>query len=418
MYRNISGASIGTFMEYYDIGVYALVAPTIALKFFPHENPAAATLSTFAIFALGFFARPLGGLVFGYIGDRFGRTHALTAALLMMAVATVAIGCLPVWDAFGVFAPILLLVCRVVQSISVGGEFTGAAAYLIETTDPRKRGAVIGVLNASVAIPFIFSIGIVFGISASMSDTSFGSWGWRIPFFLAAPLGLAGLYLRRRLRESDIFTEMKEAGEAVSNPLREGIRTQWPRILLLFCAFIVTATSYYIFSAYMVTYATTTLGYSRSAALSMNGIATAIFAGAIVLAGCAADRFGRRRVVLFGCISLVCLGIPSFLLLATGYFLLAVLGQAIFACCLAPISTGANIFAHELFPTPVRYSSVALATNFAYAIFGGSAPFVATWLINMTHLNIAPALYTTAITAFSTVILSLFLKETRGASLK
>ncbi|MER6532036.1 MFS transporter [Streptomyces sp. NPDC001508] len=415
--RNIVGACIGTFTEYYDIGIYALVAPSIATSFFPHGNPTAATLNTFAIFALGFLARPLGGILFGFLGDRIGRTRTLAAAILLMAASTVAIGVLPTWETAGVLAPLLLLVCRVVQSISVGGEFSGATSYLIETTEPRKRGTVIGILNSSVAIPFIVSIGVVFGISAALSDAAFNSWGWRIPFLLAAPLGIIGLYLRLRLKESAAFTEMKENGAEPGNPLMTGIRTQWRKMLLLFCAAAVTASSYYILSAYMVTYTTTTLGYARETALLVNGAATVFFAASIILGGFAADRFGRRPVILTGLVGLICLGIPSFLLVTAGHAALAVLGQITFAICMGPVSTTVFILAGELFPTPVRYTCNAVSYNFAYAIFGGSAPFVATWLIDITDLKIAPALYTTSIATVSIVILAIFLKETREAEL-
>lgn len=415
--RNIVGACIGTFTEYYDSGLYALVAPTIATQFFPKENPTAALLSTFAIFALGFLTRPLGAVLFGQLGDRLGRTRAMTLAILLMAAATVGIGVLPTWEAVGVLAPILLLLCRVTQSISVGGEFSGATSYLLETTDPRKRGFVIGILNASVAFPFFVCIGVVYGLSAALAEASFDSWGWRIPFLLATPLGLVGLYLRMKLEESEAFEQMKAKGRDIGSPLRTGIRTQWRKMLLLFAAAAVTASSYYIFSAYMVTYLTTNLHYSRSAALLMNGTAQLFFALSIIVGGLAADRFGRRPVILTGMISLICLGIPSFLLVTTGHILLALLGQIVFALCLGLISTTVFILAGELFPTPVRYTCNAVSYNTAYAVFGGSAPFMAAWLIDITDQNIAPAVYTTVIASISIIILSIFLRETRGTSL-
>ncbi|MER6526334.1 MFS transporter [Streptomyces sp. NPDC001508] len=416
--RDTFAACVGTFTEYYDIGIYALVAPTIATHFFPPGDQAAAVLSTFAIFALGFVVRPFGSILFGAIGDRLGRTRALTTALLLMAASTFAVGILPTWSSIGVVAPLLLLLCRVVQSISVGGEFAGASSYLLETSEPAKRGRTIGILNFAVAIPPLVVAALLYLISSVLDNAAYEAWGWRIPFLLAAPLGLIGLYLRLRLKESDEFIAMKEEGEQVKNPVATALKTQWRRMLQLAAATAVTATASFILNSYMVTYLTGTLGYSRDDALLMSCAASLCFGIFILVGGSLADRYGRRPVLLIGNGVLIVALIPCFLLVTAGHVALAMLGMILFAACLGPVSTAAFIIAGELFPTSVRYTCNAVSYNFSYAAFGGTAPFIAAWMVSATGVTIAPAIYATAITLIATVALFFTLKETRGNALR
>ncbi|WP_433678693.1 MFS transporter [Nocardia sp. CA-119907] len=415
--RNVIGAAVGTLTEYYDFAIYGLVAPAIATEFFPHGNPTTATLSTFAIFALAFVTRPIGGVVFGYLGDRVGRKSVLAVSILLMAVSTAAIGVLPTYETVGLLAPVLLLICRCLQSLSVGGEFSGASSYLAETVPAHKRGTYASMVTAAAGLPFIFAIAIILPLSASLDDAAFNSWGWRVPFLLAAPLGLFGLYIRMKLEESAAFTELKASGSAPRNPLLTGIRTQWRKMILVFCAAAVTASAYYIFSAYMVTYVTSTLHYGRDTALMINGVATAFLCAGILLAGRASDRFGRRPVIATGLAGLVILGVPSFLLLQTGSTAALLLGQTVFALCIAPVTAVVPTLASELFPTSVRYSCNALSYNLAYTVFGGTAPFIAAWLISTTSLKIAPAIYASTIAFLGAIVILGRLKETRGTAL-
>lgn len=415
--RGLIGSAIGTVTEYYDLAIYGLLAPTLASLFFPGSDPAAGILSTFLIFAVGFLFRPLGGLIFGYIGDRVGRTRAMSSAILLMAAATTAIGILPTYASVGLLAPALLLVCRCIQSISNGGEFAGATSFLAESAPQNKRATYVSTITVSSAFPAVIAALVIMTVSLLMDDAAFAAWGWRIPFLLALPLGIVGLYLRLRLEDPEIFTEMKATGEAVRNPLLTGIRTQWRKMLLVFAGTAVTASSYYIVSSYMVTYTQTQLGLSRTTALVINGVAVVIFCISLHLCARAADRYGRRPVIMTGLVAIVVLAVPSFLLMQTGA-IGVLLGQVLFVLCIAPVSGVVPVLAAELFPTAVRYSCNALSYNLASTIFAGTAPFVAAWLVGSTHLLVSPAIYASAVALIAVVVLFIFLKETHETELE
>ncbi|GLV73419.1 MFS transporter [Streptomyces hygroscopicus] len=416
--RTILGGAVGTLTEYYDFAIYGLLAPTIASQFFPETDPAAALLSTFLIFALGFLFRPLGGFIFGYFGDKVGRTKALTGAILLMAAATTAIGLLPTYASVGLLSPVLLLICRCLQSVSNGGEFAGATSYLAESAPRGKRALYVSTVTASSAIPSVFAIVIILTVSLVLDDTAFASWGWRVPFLLAAPLGLVGLYLRMHLAEPEVFTHMKAAGAAPRNPLLTGIRTQWRKMLLVFAGAAVTASSFYIVNSYMVSYTQTELGVGRNASLFMNGTAVVVFCLAILAAGHAADRFGRRPVILTGLAALVVLGVPAFLLMQTGHLAGVLLGQVLFCLCIAPVSGVVPALSAELFPTAVRYSCNSMSYNLAYTVFAGTAPYVAAWLVSSTGLLVSPAVYASSIALVAGVAIFFFLQETGGTVLE
>ncbi|MGW3954757.1 MFS transporter [Streptomyces sp. NPDC004752] len=416
--RAILGGAVGTLTEYYDFAIYGLLAPTIASQFFPASDPAAALLSTFVVFALGFLFRPLGGFVFGYFGDKLGRTRALTAAILLMAAATTAIGLLPTYTSVGLLSPVLLLICRCLQSVSNGGEFAGATSYLAESAPQHKRASYVSTVTVSSAIPTVIAAIVILSVSLLLDDNAFTSWGWRIPFLLGAPLGLVGLYLRLRLAEPEVFTDMKAAGVAPRNPLLTGIRTQWRKMLLVFCGAAVTASSYYILNSYMVTYTETELGIGRDVSLFMNGTAIVIFCASVLLAGRAADRFGRRPVIMTGLTALVVLGVPAFFLIQTGNLAGVLFGQILFCLCIAPVSGVVPVLSAELFPTTVRYSCNSMSYNLAYTVFAGTAPFVAAWLVSLTGLLVSPAVYASSIALIAGLVIFFFLKETGGTALQ
>lgn len=415
--RAIFGGAIGTVTEYYDFAIYGLLTPTIASQFFPTEDPTAALLSTFVVFAVGFLFRPIGGIIFGYIGDRCGRMRALTAAILLMSAATMAIGLLPTFASVGLLSPLLLVVCRCLQSMSNGGELAGATSYLAESAPRNKRARYASAVTISSAIPTVIAVIVILAVS-TIAGEAFATWGWRVPFLLAAPLGLVGLYLRMRLAEPEVFTEMKASGNAQRNPLITGFRTQWRKMILIFLGAAVTASAYYIFSTYMVTYMTTNLGVSRNNSLFINGGATVIFCVALFLWARAADKIGRRPVLMTGLTALVVLGVPAFMMMQSGNLALVVVGQVLFGLCLSPVSGVMPVLAAELFPTSVRYSCNAMSYNLAYTIFGGTAPFVAVWLVSTTGLLVSPGIYASVIALVAAVVLFAFLKETKDSHLE
>lgn len=415
--RTLATAVIGTFVEYYDFAVYGLLAPTIAARFFPADDPTAGLLATFGIFAVGFVGRPLGGLVFGHFGDRLGRRNVLSIAILLMTTCTVLVGLLPTYATIGVVAPLLLLVLRLVQNFSVGGEFSGASSFVVEHAPPGRRGIHGASINISSVIPFVAAILFVLPFSALLSPAQFDSWGWRIPFLIAGPLGLVGLYLRLRVEESPAYEAVRKAGDVQRLPVVTAVRTQLPRIMLLFTTAAVSGIAFYTLSSYMITHLTAELQFERTTALLINALAVLVFCVTGLSLARLSDRVGRKPVLLSSQAALLVLGVPSFMLMATGSVLAATVGQCLFALSLAGLSVMTTVLSVELFPAKVRYSSNALGYQGAYMVFAGTAPFIATWLVDATGSTLAPAVYASGAALVALCILGAWLPETLRSSL-
>jgi len=302
----IIAAGIGNFVEWFDFAVYGFLATTIAQQFFPSGDASAALLKTFAVFAVAFAFRPLGGIFFGMLGDRIGRKRTLAMTILLMAGATTLIGLLPTYAAIGVAAPILLSLIRCAQGFSAGGEYAGACAYLMEHAPSDKRAWYGSFVPVSTFSAFAAAAVVAYALEASLSAEAMGSWGWRLPFLIAAPLGLVGLYLRWKLDETPAFQAVKEEHAVAHSPLKETLRNHGAAICCLGAFVSLTALSFYMFTTYFATYLQVAGGLSRAMALLVSLIAL-IFAAAICpLAGWYSDRVGRRvRVVDRGGVSII-----------------------------------------------------------------------------------------------------------------
>ncbi|PKW16629.1 MFS transporter [Saccharopolyspora spinosa] len=412
----LTGVS-GTFVEYYDFAVYGLVAPVIATQFFPTGDSLSALLATFGIFAIGFVGRPLGGIVFGHFGDKVGRRNVLSVAIIMMTACTVLVGLLPAYSTIGIAAPLLLLALRLIQNFSVGGEFSGASAFVVEHAPPERRGVHGASINISSVFPFVAAIALVLPFSAILSDTQFAAWGWRIPFLLAGPLGIIGLYLRLKVEETPAYQQAKQQGNLERLPVVTALRTQYRRILLLFVSAAVSGISFYMLSSYMVTHLTKELGFGRTPALLINAAAVLAFCVAGLVYARISDKIGRKPVTLVSHAAVVILAVPSFVLMAVGNVFTATIGQCLFAISLAGLSVMTTVISVELFPPQVRYSSNALGYQGAYMIFAGTAPFLSTWLVGITGSSLAPAVYVSTAALISFCVLAALLPETRSAPL-
>jgi MFS transporter, MHS family, proline/betaine transporter len=299
--RVIIAAGIGNFVEWFDFAVYGFLATTIAQQFFPSGDASAALLKTFAVFAVAFAFRPLGGIFFGMLGDRIGRKRTLAMTILLMAGATTLIGLLPTYAAIGVAAPILLSLIRCAQGFSAGGEYAGACAYLMEHAPSDKRAWYGSFVPVSTFSAFAAAAVVAYALEASLSAEAMGSWGWRLPFLIAAPLGLVGLYLRWKLDETPAFQAVKQEHAVAHSPLKETLRNHGAAICCLGAFVSLTALSFYMFTTYFATYLQVAGGLSRAVALLVSLIAL-IFAAAICpLAGLYSDRVGRRVTVMTAC---------------------------------------------------------------------------------------------------------------------
>lgn len=394
--KALVAASIGNFVEWYDFAVYGYSAAVIATTFFPEGNETTGLLGALAIFGVTFLLRPVGGIVLGRFGDRIGRRPVLSLTVLLMGLATALMGLLPSYTSIGIAAPLLLLLLRLAQGFFAGGEFSGASTYLVEYAPAHRRGLWATLSMATGVFPFAMCGLVVFGVSASMSPAAYGSYGWRLPFLFALPLAVAGLYLRLKIDETPEFRAVQETGTVPRSPMRTLLRHHRRALLLVLAIASLNAVGSYTVTSYMPTFLTTQAHLPKATALIASSIAVAILAVLLPVAGSIGDRVGRRPVIVFGTIGVVALAVPGYLLAGQGSVATALIGQVLMIVPLTGIAAVLGPSMCELFPTQVRYSGSALGYNVAYALFGGTAPFVAQSLISGTKMQIAPAFYLVA----------------------
>ncbi|RJO68451.1 MFS transporter [Nocardia panacis] len=371
---------VGTTLEWYDFMLYGTASALIFSKqFFPTLSPAAGTLAAFSTFAVGFGARPLGGLIFGHFGDRIGRRSTLIASLLLMGLASTAIGLVPNYASIGVWAPVLLVALRLIQGVGLGGEGTGAVVLSMEYAPPGLRNRYASYPQMGTPGGLILANAIFLGVSALLPESAFLEWGWRIPFLLSAVLLLVGLLVRVGIEESPDFIAARTRGEVVAFPLRESLRLGPIRLLLILGAAVATGVVVYLFMAFTLTYGVKDLGLSRNYLLLAVIVAAVLWCASMPLWGALGDRFGTRWIFAIGLGALLVWCAVYFPLLDTGSraaVWVALLGMGV----VLPIghSVGGIIIA-DLFPANVRYSGASLVVQ-ASIVVGGFAPLIATAL--------------------------------------
>ncbi|MGI5425476.1 glycine betaine/L-proline transporter ProP [Streptomyces sp. CA-179760] len=393
--RAVKAAALGNAMEWFDFGVYSYIAVTLGKVFFPSGNPTAQLLSTFGAFAAAFLVRPLGGMVFGPLGDRVGRQKVLALTMIMMAAGTFAIGLIPSYATIGVGAPILLLVARLVQGFSTGGEYAGASTFIAEYAPDKRRGFLGSWLEFGTLAGYIGGAGLVTLMTALLSTDDLTSWGWRIPFLIAGPMGIVGLYLRMRLEETPAFAA--EAEKAEHNrpkvPLREMITGQWRALLLCVGLVLVFNVTDYMLLSYMPSYLTGQLHYDETHGLLVVLGVMALMMIAQPFVGALTDRVGRRPVIAAGCAGFLLLSVPALLLIRQGSLLAVGLGMGALGMLLVCFTASMPSALPALFPTRVRYGSLSIGFNVSVSLFGGTTPLVVTALIGATGNMMMPAYY-------------------------
>ncbi|MFG3254773.1 MFS transporter [Streptomyces sp. NPDC048172] len=403
--RVLVAAGLGHFVEWFDFGIYGTLAVILAHNFFPSGNEQAELLSTFAVFGAGFVMRPLGGLFFGSLGDRIGRQRTLALVVLTTSAATLAMGLLPTHASVGVLAPVLLVLARLVQGFAAGGESAGATTLLAEYAPADRRGRVTSWIDATGFAAFVAGSGLVLLLTAALSESSMDDWGWRIPFLLAAPLGIAGVYLRTRLEDSPEFRRLKESGGTAGSPLKESLATA--RTAMLFCIgfMLIKAVGHWALQTFMPGYLQTTLDFDRVPAFAITTIGLFVIAVLVPFMGSLSDRYGRRPLMIGGCLGFVLLSWPAFWLMSQGHAVLACLAMILLGVFMAAFDGASSAALAELFPTRVRYGAMAVAYNIATALFGGMTPYFATWLVSATDYDLSPAFYLMVIALVSMIAL-------------
>ena len=411
--RAVAAGIIGNVLEWYDFAVYGYFAPSIGRHFFPNEDPAASLIATFGVFAAGFLMRPLGGLVFGYIGDRFGRNRALILSVAAMAVPTFLIGVLPGYAYLGVTAAVLLVALRMIQGLSVGGEYTTSVVYLTETAAPDRRGLV-----ASWS-PFGATAGILLGsavgsaITGLMPREAVDSWGWRVPFLGGLLVGIAGFVIRRHLPEPPASPKKNQPAQS----MWKSFRIEWRTILRLAGLNAFLAVGFYLAFVFSVTYMEEFVGIPAVQAFNINTISMVVLLFMIPFAGHLSDRVGRKPVLLAGAGGGLLFSWPLLWLMHQPDSASILMGQIGFSILVGLFGGVVPVTMAEALPARVRCSALSFAYNLCVGILGGTAPLVATYMIHRSHNDLSPAVYLMATAAISLATV-LTLRETFKARLR
>lgn len=390
---------IGTTIEWFDFLIYGLSAALVfAPLFFPSADPVVGTLLAFSTFAVGFGARPIGGMVLGHFGDRIGRKKMLVLSLTIMGVSTFAIGLLPTYDRIGIWAPILLVLLRLLQGFGVGGEWGGAVLTAVEHATPEKRGLYGSLPQIGVPAGLLLSTGAFLAVS-QLPDEQFLTWGWRLPFLSSIVLVMVGLIVRLKLTETPTFERVKRAGTEVKVPLLTALRTYPKQIILATGSMVSTGGYFYIVNTYAITYGTTTKAFTRSEMLVAVLVSAVVSVVALPYFGAASERYGRRRMILIGLAAMAVWIYPTFLAVESGNLLVLVyaVGAVFFSVSYGPQST----FITELFDARVRMSAASTSFQMGVLLGGALAPIIATALVAASGTSMSVAAYVTVLSTIS-----------------
>ena len=402
--RAVGAAAIGNVTEWFDFGVYSYLAVKIESVFFSGLSPTMSTIATLGTFAAAFLVRPFGGLFFGPLGDRIGRQKVLSLTVIMMAISTFIIGILPDYRTIGVTAPMLLLLARLLQGFSTGGEYGGAMAFIAEYAPDKRRGFLCSFLEFGTLTGYALGATFATVLEATLSDDALLSWGWRIPFLIAGPIGAIGLYLRMKLEETPAFAKIAaEAEEREGNQTLAEFRSifvkHWRPMVVCMGLVLVFNVTNYMLTAYMPTFMTETLPAHGNAGISSTAsqfLQIAVLVVSMVLitfVGRLSDRVGRRPVVLFGCAMLVVLSVPSLLLIRSGSNGTVFAGLMLMGLMLLCFNSTMPSTLPALFPTEIRYGGLSIAFNISVSLFGGTTAAVTSLLVATTNDLNMPAYY-------------------------
>jgi MFS transporter, MHS family, proline/betaine transporter len=395
--RAVIACAIGQVFEIFDFVIYGFFAVAIGRAFFPSADPIASLLASFATFAVGFLMRPVGAMVIGWYGDRFGRRRALVVTIGLMAVATGATGLVPGYASIGLYGAILLVVCRMVQGFSTGGEWGGAAAFLVEHAPAGRRGLIGSLQQAATAIGAMCATFSAAVLTTLLTPEHFFAWGWRIPFLIGFVLGPVGYYLRTRVAETPAFRRAVATQTITRMPLVEAFTTHGWMFLAAFGLSIIGCVINYVFLVFLPSFASQTLKIDLSYALWSTTLAGIIYLVLTPIVGHYSDRIGRKPMMLACTMLAFIMAYPLFLFLEThptffGLLVVQATAQAVLTLYTGVIST----ILSEMFPTNVRYTALSVSYGFAVALFGGFAPYISTFLVQATGNPLAPSFYVMA----------------------
>lgn len=414
--RSVVAGSIGVFVHWFDWAIYAYLASTIAKVFFPEEDQTASLLSVFAVLAVAFFVRPIGSVIFGYIGDKYGRKRTLTIVIIAMAAGTVLLGLIPSFAQIGIWSPILLIVSRIIQGLAAGGEFGSAAAFLAEFSPRKHRGFGCSWLEFGSVAGFLLASFVVLALQTWLTPEDLLSWGWRIPFFLAVPLAFVGLYLRLKIEDTPEYRALEELETVPTQPLKEVFKSNWKQLLQTVGIETFMNATFYIVLVYLATYQEKTLGMTAGQSALLATVASLVAMVIIPLSGAMSDRVGRKPVLFTAAGLLIVTSVPIFLLMKQGSPWAGFLSTFLVAAILAIILGTHAATVSELFPTRTRQSGLSIAYSIAGAFFAGTMPYILTWLVALTNSDLVPAFMLMLLGVIGAVTL-FTMPETNGSDL-
>ncbi|HTI43607.1 MAG TPA: MFS transporter [Vicinamibacterales bacterium] len=412
--RAVVSASVGTTIEWYDFFLYGVAAAAVfPQKFFPGSDPFIATMLSFTTFFVGFVARPVGAAIFGHFGDRVGRKKLLVFTMIVMGASTMAVGLTPGYDVIGVWGAVLLTLGRILQGLAIGGQWSGSVLMAAEWTDPKRRGFTTSFAQLGAPAGMVLANGALALMTGLTSDQQFLEWGWRIPFLASVALVITGFYIRAGVHETPVFEELKKSGAVVKAPLVEVLRNNGKEVALTALMRTSQQVCFYIYTTYVITYATTVLGFGRGVVLNMVMTMAVVSCLANPLFGHLSDVYGRKTITAIGCVIMIVFPFVYFGLLDTRslplVFLAIVISNPIQDIQYGPQAA----FIAESFPGSVRYSGSALGYQLASITAGGPAPLIATFLLREYGTSSAIAVYISLCSVLSLICVFL-LKEHRG----
>nr|WP_285725752.1 MFS transporter [Psychromicrobium sp. YIM S02556] len=416
--KALGGTIVGNTMEWYDVGVFGYLITTMGPVFLPEADNTVRNLFLLGTFAATFFARPLGGVFFGWLGDKIGRQKVLAATLILMAASTFVLGLIPGYATIGIWGCIMLVLVKLIQGFSTGGEYAGATTFVSEYASDKRRGFFASFLDMGSYLGFAIGAALVSALQLTVGQAAMEDWGWRIPFLVAGPLGAVAIYFRLKIEESPQFQATLDAHEAATEENTDDaakspvglVKAFWRQIVLAIILVAAANTVGYALTTYMPTYLTTAKGYDELHGTLLTIPVLVIMSLCIPLTGRLSDRIGRRPVLWIGAISTIVLAIPAFLLIGIGEIWSTVLGLALIAFPVTFYVANLASALPALFPTSSRYGGMGIAYNFAVAIFGGTAPFIIESLLKLTHNDMMPAYYLMA-TSLAGGVAIFFLQE-------
>lgn len=410
--RAVLACSFGQIFEVYDFLIFGFFAAQIGRAFFPSGDPAISLLSSLATFGAGFLMRPLGAIVMGYYGDRIGRRRTLAITIGLMAVATGMTGLVPSYATIGIAGPILLVCCRMLQGFSMGGEWGGAATFLAEHAPPRSRGLLSSLQSSSGGIAALLAILTAAALNNWLEPADLDSWGWRLPFVFGCVLGPIALYIRNRVTETPVFAELAMRKVEPRMPLRDAIQSHGHTMLVAVALIVLIVTLQYMFVIFLPSYAVDTLKIDRRVALYTTGAGVVLYVLLTPLVGAFSDRIGRKWPLFLSAASTLVLAYPLFWLLTNYPTATSLLVVQIVANMIQPLATGViTATLAEMFPTSVRFTALSVSYAIGTTVFGGFAPFAATYLVRVTGDPVSPAYYLMAAALISGVAVG-FLRTT------